>query len=568
MNRFALCFLLTIFFFPVAMAHAEDIEVESKIIAATLYNDRGEITREGKAKIPAGSHNIIFKGLPVIIYPDSLRVDGKSVADVVFGAVSHKMESFEDYIVPREKELYDKLKTLQDKRRLEQAEKQALASEKNFLENLSKQASLRENEEIAKMELNTESWSGAADVIRTKVSENLKASIGQDIKIRDIDDEINKINNELNQLRTGQKQSYEVVVPYESNKEAELTVSLIYQIPNVSWQPVYDARLDVKSGELQLVQYGSVWQRTGEDWEDVALTLSTARPSRGAGLPDLNTHWVSLYSNHARGNSFSDVAGASPAYITAVEERNEEVLLERAIATGQSAIPVPIETPRAKAARFQAAQIDAGGLVAEYKITGLSTVKSDGTKAKLLVGGFEVDNKLQIQVKPKFGTEAYLVALATLKGEAPILPGQVNLFRDGAYIGQSYTQMLRPGDETNLAFGIDDNVIVTRNMLKDERSEAGLISKESQITRHYMTEIKNLHKEPVEIAVLEAVPVSKDERIRVEILKEVSSQGYQSDVDDKKGVLRWVKSYEPSESVNISLGWRVSWPKDMMISGL
>lgn len=563
MNRFTILFVFTMILMPVGAALAEDITVESKIIAATVYNDRAAVTRKGKVSIPAGSHNIIFKGIPVSIYPDSLRAEGSSVADVVFGAVSHKRESFEDYVVPREQEIHGKLKILQDKRRMEQAEKQALASAKSFLENLAKQAALRENEEIAKLELNTESWSGAADVIYTKIAENLKANIAQDIKIREIDEEINKLNNELNQLRTGQKQSFEVTIPFESNKASELTVSLIYQIPNVSWQPVYDARLDVKSGALNLVQYGSVWQRTGEDWKDVALTLSTARPSRGAGLPDLNTHWVSIYDNramktmgYAAAPMASDMAmtdEATPAYIAAVENK-EEAVLERAI--------------QPKEARFQAAQIEAGGLVAEYKITGPSTVKSDGTKAKLLVGAFDVDNKLQIQVKPKYGTEAYLVAMATLKGEAPILPGQVNLFRDGAYIGQSWTQMLRPGDEANLAFGIDDNVVVSYNTLKDERSEAGLISKESQITRHFVTEIKNLHKEAIEIALLDNVPVSKDERIRVEILKEATTPGYQTDVDDKKGVMQWVKTYEPSEEIKIGLGWRVSWPKDQNISGL
>ncbi|MDH5721921.1 MAG: mucoidy inhibitor MuiA family protein [Alphaproteobacteria bacterium] len=564
MKRSIFFFTLSLIFIPVTAAFAEDIIVDSKIIAATVYNDRAAVKREGKVKIPSGAHNIVFKGIPVSIYPDSLRAEGSSVANVVFGAVSHKRESFEDYVVPREKELNDKLKTLQDKRRLEYAEKQALASGKTFLDNLAKQASLRENEEIAKMELNTESWSGAVDVIFTKIAENLKADIAQDIKIRDIDDEINKINNELRELRTGQKQSFEVTLPFESDKAAELTVSLIYQIPSVSWQPVYDARLDVKSGKLNLVQYGSVGQLTGEDWEDVALTLSTARPSRGAGLPDLEPQWVSLYENMPmKGRGYGD---ATPAYIMAVEEKNEDSL-ERAITMGSSAIPVP-EAPKAKEASFQSAQIDTGGFVSEYKITGPSTVKADGTKAKLLVGSFEVDNKLQIQIKPKFGTDAYLVAMATLKGEAPILPGQVNLFRDGAYIGQSYTKMLRPGDETNLAFGIDDNVVVTRNTLKDERSEAGLISKESQITRSFVTEIKNLHKEPVEIALLDNVPVSKDERIRVEVLKDETTQGYQSDVDDKKGVLQWVKKYKPSEEIKINLGWRVSWPKDQNISGL
>ncbi len=544
-------------------ALAKDITVDSKISAATVYSDRADLTRKAKVEIPAGKHNLVFTGLPVSLYPDSLRTKGSSRATVIFGALSHKRESHQDFVVPKEKELNKQLTDLRDQVKLAQVEKQALQVSKKFIENLGKQASLRSNEEIAELKLNTDDWAGAVDVITMKIHENLKASQMVDIKTRGLNEKITKIQRELRELRTGQKQTYSVTIPFEADKETTLSIDLSYQLPSVSWKPLYDARLDVKSASLELVQYGSVWQRTGEDWSDIELTLSTAQPSRGAGLPNLITNWISIYKKNR---------GVSPAYREAVEQKNESDL-DRAF--GGSSIPVPVmiaktrlEIPESKDARFRAAKINTDGFVGEYKITGLASVKADGTHAKLLVGSFETENKLQVQIKPQISTDAYLVVKSTLKGDAPILPGQVNLFRDGAYIGKSHIPMLRPDDEQNLAFGIDDNVVVKRNILKDEHSESGLISKEEAVEKHFTTEVKNLHKNVIEIAVLETVPVSQDKRLRSEILKDKTTAGYKVDVDNIKGLYEWSQKLEPQKETKINLGWKVSYPKGENVSGL
>ncbi len=544
-------------------AYAEDVQVDSSIGSATVYNDRATLTRTAKVEIPAGAHNLVFTGLPVSLYPDSLRTEGVSSANVTFGALTHKRENFQDYVVPREKELNAQLETLQDERKLLDAEKRALQAGQEFIRNIGKQAALRSDEEVAELNLNPEEWAAAADGISSKLMESMKGEHAVEMKIREANEKIQKVQRELNELRTGQKQAYSVTIPYESDKDTTLTIDLSYQLPGVSWQPIYDARLDMKTGEMDLIQYGSVWQNTGEDWKDIELTLSTAQPSRGTSLPDLSTQWVSLYEQHAARskNSYARMEASVTGMAAApmAMDMGEAMEMEEGVALKKEIL---------HKAGFQTAQIATDGFVGEYKITGPATVKSDGTQAKLLIGAFETENWRQVQVKPQYSTEAFLVVKTKLKGEAPVLPGQVNLFRDGAFIGKTYLPMLRPDDVEELAFGIDDNVTVKRNTLKDKSSESGIISKESSLERNFVTEIQNLHKEPVEIAVLETVPVSQDEQITVEILKDKTTSGYEADLKDVKGVTRWTKQLAPQEKAKVTLGWRVTWPKDKNISGL
>ena len=71
----------------------------------------------------------------------------------------------------------------------------------------------------------------------------------------------------------------------------KLDVELRYAVPGASWVPSYDARLRAADRAIELTYYGMVRNATGEDWNGIALTLSTARPGLGGGAPGLCPGW-------------------------------------------------------------------------------------------------------------------------------------------------------------------------------------------------------------------------------------------------------------------------------------
>ncbi|MCB1680446.1 MAG: mucoidy inhibitor MuiA family protein [Rhodospirillales bacterium] len=585
--RFLLSGLVLSFTVPSFPAFADDIRVESTIKSATVYNDRATVTRMAKVEIPAGSHNLIFSGLPIKLYPNSLRVSGTSDARVVFGALTSKLENSEEFVVASVLSMKDRLDLSQGIIKGYKAEQEALSEANNMLKTWSMQAgSPQTNSAPSLMDLKPDQWIAASDGLSAKILANLKAKLALDQKISEENDRIRKINQDLKQFQADYKQSYTVTIPFESDKNTTLNVALSYQVSHVGWVPMYDARLDVQAKTLEFVQYGSVWQRSGEDWKDVELVLSTAQPSRGTALPELQSRWLSLYKPQA-----------SPAYVQAVEERNEADF-EKAIKTGDSAIPVPLEAPsdrlqlpgaaddgedplhrwrrlqeervlRKADTQAVVSNVNASGYVGEYKVTGPATVPSDGAQAKLLIGQFGADVGLQVQIKPQISDDAYMVATFKLKGDSPVLPGLLSLFRDGAFIGQDQVRsIIRPGEEAEMSFGVDDAVVVKRNVLKDEAREVGLITTDSVLEKNFINEIQNLHKQDIQIAVLEIVPVSGDERVRIDILRDKTTPGFEKDFKNVKGATRWVKVLKPQQKEAIKLGWSVSWPKDENLSGL
>lgn len=552
---------------PVFAQEAQAIETASKITAATVYSDRAKVIRLAVVDIPAGAHTVVFTGLPPSLMPDSLRAEGKARAEVKFGAVSHKQVMSSDLTSERERELNDKSENIQDQITALNAERAAVEAEKNFILQLGQQAQLRSGEEIAEINLKPEQWAAASATIRTKVAEASKALLDLDIRSRSLSREQEKIVNELSTLRTGGRSTFSVSIPVEAASATSLTVELSYQVPNATWQPLYDARLSTEGkGELKLTQFGAVSQRTGEDWTGISLSLSTAQPQRGASLPDLQPMWVDAYQYQEGfgANRVGMARGGSALPMPIAQNMVSSKAMEMDAAAPAGAPPPPQEM----VATFTAAQIENGGFMTEFKIPGPANVPADGTETKLMVGDFAVASTLEIHIKPQLSSDAFLVAKSKLKGETPILPGQVNLFRDGAFVGQSRTKLLRPDEETDFYFGIDDQVSVKRKILKDEQKEAGVISRDTVLERNYATEVQNLHKDPVYVVVKETAPAPRNEKIVVEIGKETTTAGYKDNSDNIKGMLYWEFPLAPKEKKELKLGWTLSWPKDFSLSGL
>ncbi|HBH26859.1 MAG TPA: hypothetical protein DDX54_05610 [Rhodospirillaceae bacterium] len=558
MHRLVLVILITLLA-PPALADAGSIQ------AVTVFADRAKVTRVMTEDVPRGGSVVQFTGLPEGLMPDSLRVEGESPRAVVtLGALTHEVVTTRDLTSAKEQALTDAIEALEDQVRGVAAEKAALAARQAFIQSLGKQAALRSDEEIAELRLAPDQWAGAAAAIQQDTEEALKATLAAEIRVRSLERDIAQKRAELAQLRTGQRRTYTVAVPVEADGPTPLTLRLSYQVAGASWRPLYDARLSTHDGALAVTQYGEVRQRTGEDWDGVALTLSTAQPQRGAALPSLTPWWVDLFRAvpmtrraYEMDGFGSNVVASSPSM--AMEDK---MRLEKADAPEEIyAAPEP--------AHFAQAAIEGGEFVAAaYAIPGPASVPSGGKAVKVMVGDSAFDSALEVHVKPQLSAEAFLAARATLKGDAPLLPGAVKLFRDGAYVGEGHLALLKPGDEEVLFFGVDDKVAVERETLADLRKDAGIILRENTLERRYVTEVTNLHAEPVTLVVKETVPAPRNEKIRLEVLAEGTRAGYAQDYADITGLLAWRLEAAPGARERVGLAWRLAWPKGEEVSGL
>ena len=118
--------------------------------------------------------------------------------------------------------------------------------------------------------------------------------------MRDFDRRIDDLEKALSSLAPVEDERTEVRVNVAAAAGLEATLLMRYQVPSATWHSLYDARLmtgarNVAPG-LTLIRRAAIQQRSGEDWRDVSLSLSTTRPSSGAAAPSLSSLTVDYMS--------------------------------------------------------------------------------------------------------------------------------------------------------------------------------------------------------------------------------------------------------------------------------
>jgi uncharacterized protein (TIGR02231 family) len=556
---------------------AAEFTTDSDVSAVTVYQNRAKVERSSMVKIPKGAHTVLIENLPTDLDVNSIRVAGEAIADVLIGTVKSEIKYTPHLTSEREKILQTQITKLQNDVKKLNAEKSALSTSQQFLQKLGEQARLRSGEDMAEMSLNSAEWLTAAQTIHKGMSDILSKKLDIDIKVKGVNDEIRALQQELNKSRGGQKSTYSVSVAVEADAATDLALDLSYFTYNATWQPLYDARLnkvDDGATSLELVQYGAVSQNTGEDWEDVALTLSTAQPNRNARLGALQSRWIDMY-DLAMGKRMNERNEFANRAAMAVEHSRIPMPQASGMADAEMAIEDPLSqwrkseamgAPKIAKARVRSAAIQSNGFTVEYSLPGKLDVKSDGSETKLRVGSADVTHKLKTVIRPQLSQAAYFIADMTASEDAPLLGGRVALYRDDAFIGNAQMPFVAAGKSHELSYGLNDNVQVAFKTLKDKSEEAGYISDNTR-QKQMVAELENVSNETFDIALEMARPVSKNDDLSVTVQKDFTTKGYQDDWENVKGIMHWDGKLVPKTKAEYKLGYEITWPKGYQITG-
>jgi len=534
--------LCTLILLP-ALASAGEIEpAANRIDSVTVFPDRAEVTRQLQINLPAGASTILIHKLPAQLIEASLRAKGKGPNGLSIATVETRRHFSTRASGEQERKLREQLQSLQDEKAQLDGRRQALDTRAKFIDKL---AELPGNkDEKGGSLLAPEKWATAWEAIGKGMEETNQARVSLQRQMREVDEKISKVRQELQQIQTGRRDSITAAIQVEAANPGKATFSLSYQLGGASWSPLYDANLDTESGKLQLTQAAYIRQNTGEDWTQATLTVSTARPSAGAAMPPMNPWWI----------DFSRPRPLLEKRLKAERSMQADEMLSGAMA------------PQAAPAREKEAQTVASEFSVQYRIPGQVSVPADNSRHRFVLNKQEFTVDLAARTAPKLDTRAFLYAELDYQGEAPLLPGQWRLQRDGTFVGNHQNPALRPGEKLALAFGADDAIEVEYKLLKNEREKQGLINREENVQRRYRMTLTNHHKRAIPLSVFDQLPVSRDEAIKV-TLAEGSTRPSDRDVNDRPGVLEWKRNLDPGEKWTIHFGYDVSYPQDKQVPG-
>jgi uncharacterized protein (TIGR02231 family) len=527
-------------------AQAADIEASSTIDTVTVYPDGATVTRVMKVNVPAGEHVVLARDFPMGLDAASLRVEGESGARIQIGSIDARPPAPQPVASTPERE--KKLQALNDEAIAIDDRISAANIRKTFARRFATDAPLGLGEESNARPL--AEWREAFKAIEEEMNRADETIRGLQAQRREINAEIAILRNDQ---RTDPPKKLEVRIDLAAQAAAAATLRVSYTVRDARWVPLYDARLETGSKEkkaaLELVRRAEIVQRTGEDWANVALAVSTVRTAIGGSAPNLNSVIVRYQQ--------------PPQMSASMPPRPAARTLDSAIpAAGappppqSAAVPAPLEERMAVA--------ETGGFQAVFRIPGRVSLGAGEGARSMRISAATVAPDLLVRAAPVVNATAYLEATFKQAEEAPLLPGRVSLYRDGTYVGRGQMALAQKDETVNLGFGADEQVKVTRSTVRKSDSTTGLISTAKTDEREFKITIRNGHAAAVKMTVEEQLPVTENTEIQVEMLAS-STQPTQKDVRDQRGVMAWIMDIPAGETRDIKFGWRVRWPTDKTV---
>lgn len=531
------------------------ISAKAIITAVTVYQDRAQILRNATVSLRPGTSVVSIENLPVLLQDDSIRVEGVGTAGVVISGIEVKRKFLEQVEEKLAKELEAEIRQLERRSGILDSRRIGLASQKAFFESIRVAWGDRISKELAIGKPTSAELLDASSFVSSGVSKVEEQFRDIDFEKRQIKEKIDALKRRQNEA-TGsrRKEGKSVEVTLEVSRGGNFTINLFGVVNRAGWEPAYDVRLAPDAGSAELVFRAQVRQQTGEDWKNVALTLSTARPAAGGAPPEITPWHISIRRPMPAPMAMPSAAPRREALYKKAARMSMEM--------EDNSVGAAIPEAQPEEAAFRTARLDTDGNSVSFRIPKPVDVSADGSQQGSVIAIDKLPVTSEYVAVPKLSPSVYLKAELVNRANYPLMPGQIRIFTGNTFTGTSTMKRVAMGEKFTLPFGSDDQITVKREEQKQHK-EAGLFGS-NRMLYQYKIEVNNFRKEPQSITVREQLPLADDSEIKVGL------EGTTLQPDEKKrdGQLEWKLKLAPGEKKEFSYGILVEYPKDREVSGL
>ncbi|MEV0416215.1 mucoidy inhibitor MuiA family protein [Streptomyces sp. NPDC050448] len=371
-------------------------------------------------------------------------------------------------------------------------------------------------------------WSRELDRVDTERDAHGEQLRAAEARLAALDAELGEVQQAM---ALSEEEPAELVGHIELTVEAAVAgpagLRLSHLTPCALWRPAYRAVLDGDC--LTLETDAMIWQRTGEDWSDVRLTLSTARSALATDPPWLGEDRLTLKDRTAAERRTVDV-----------ELREEEI---------GNLGPAPV---------LGLPGVDDGGEARVLSSPAPVSVPGDGRAHRVPLSVFTTAATSEYACSPEASPlVTQVVRFDNLSGHV-LLAGPVDLVRGSGFSGRGTLDFTAPGTPVELAFGSCDDHRVVRQA-QESRDSTGIMQR-TVVTRTIRLHLSRFsapgeHDERV-VVLRERIPVSEVSAVEVRLRKEACSPA--PDVVDAEGIARWDIALPPGGRRTVTLVYELS----------
>ncbi len=508
--------------------------LQSEIIAATVYLNAAEVQRTAKTQLTSGTNQLIFTDLSNKMDRNSVQLSATNGVNILSVTVRHKdrkLESKPTFI----QEMEDSIEWVKDQITLLNNDLETYKQEKELL---------LQNKSIGGTQtgVNITDLKQAADFYRSRLKDIHQL---QHKAKKEIDEHRTMLSNLKHRLQTPlQKWSTpkkEVLATVEANTAQSVEFELKYLVANALWSPSYNLRATDITEPISLEYQAQVYNDTGIDWKNVQLKLSTADPTQNASKPQLEV-WT---LNHQQRNSYDEGIV------------NNRLYNYSGLDTISVIDPVTYEE-KLEVVRNEAnvRQIEVSELSTEFIIEKPYNIPATASPYEVAVIQYDLEATYKHFCVPKLDRGVFLLAQVTGWTDLNLIEGPAKIYYQDTYMGTSEIQTSGIKDTLDLSLGRDEKVVVTRTKRKDESGKKflGFNVKETFL---YEIALKNNRSTPIQLEIQDQIPIAQEKDINVEAI-EISN----AEQDELSGRLLWKYTLNAGESKKLKLAFSVKYPKN------
>lgn len=529
-------------------AVADTIPATSRVTAVTVYLDAAKLTREVTFSAPsAGAHELLLTDLPAQTdagWVQMMSSDGLQVGSL--NVRPDRLPPREDPLTPAQKAAKAKVKELE---LAEQAALLALESVQSRIDAAEVQVRFLSSLSGLPEGATPETIRMMAGMIGTETLVARQAAIAAKSELLPAHRVLQEAQEALDQARAAYDALPSVDMNYTALSimvttaaEGPQTVMMTQYVNGAGWRPVYDMRLTRElADELTIDRSVLVTQFTGEDWQDVALTLSTARPSMQADPTELLPELRQIVPE-AQEKGYEDDRASEPGLLVESENSERKEMQGNRIMTADAALQ---------------------GDMVVYNYPAKVTIASGVEDLRLALDSLSVKPEIQAVAVPRYDQTAFLVANFTNSSAEPLLPGNAQLYRDGALVGGLWFEGAAPGVKTEIGFGAIETLRIKREMPVREGGATGIFTSSKALSENVVLTVENTGSETWPVRLIDLVPYSEQTDLQIEY--SANPPPTETDVDAQRGVLAWEFDLSPGAKQTVTLAHSLTWPEGMVL---
>ncbi len=524
----------------------------------TVYRGQALVTRNIDIDLPENTSEIIVGKLPERIVPESLYA--LTSGDIKVLSVRYREKAVMEDTREEVKQLDADIENINTQIHQATIRKGHLDNQWAMFIKLREFAVDAKNEDINRGLLAFEPISKLADFIQSKGQEYIEQYLAYEEQINELKKQLELLNRKHQELMAGRSRTErEAILFLSRNNSKKISIELNYLVNGANWQQQYNLRANPQKSNV-LIEYNAVVNQTsGEDWNGVTLSLSTAEPTMVAAPPILEPMLVSLSSSVQPQMQQTEQQIFSGADQASQFQRSRRSNISKGIAANTMLNDLArdnqsflLNADRREIEEFNQRMAEISrieGISVTYDLTGGLTLPSRSDQQLITIASINTKADFTLIATPLLTDYVYLQADLLNDSDTILLPGQASIFRNGEFVGRSQLPQVTIGETFTAGFGIDSQIQVAHELEdKTTRIQGG-----NRIdTYNYRIALNNYKNTAVELQLLDRLPHSDNSSIKIDLEKSEPALSENSEymrTIGKKGILRWDLQLPPN-SIN------------------